>query len=145
LGHSINNALPFPRLRSAYHTLSLANDRQWQGPEMPSFLATDLVGLIDTGSALCHIDSDLAQRYNLTKTGQVGADTLGGSSIVPVYYAQLCFPEGPLVFAPEGVGSLPLRATGKLCDIILGMEFVSLFDLHLRSKDGIVELEYLGP
>ena len=111
----------------------------------PKILAAGLVGLIDTGADFCRIDVNVAEKYKLTKTQPILSVTAGGSVSTEVFSGQLYFPAINFTFEANRMPASKFTEGRALFDIILGMDFLSRFDLRVRAKDNIVELELVDP
>jgi Aspartyl protease len=146
MGPLLKGGCPDRSLRVRFLKLSLCNDPNFKntaaGP--PKILAAGLVGLIDTGADFCQIDRSLAERYSLTKVNQIRTATAGGVSQADTFYGQLYFLEIDFRFDAPTMPSNNFVSSGLFFDTILGMGFLSCFDLRIRAKNDMVELELLG-
>jgi len=132
----------------AYVKVALAADSSWRegSNELPKLLTPqNILALIDTGADVCVIDLNLAKQLNLTVVGFQEASLTGAEVKLPIVFAQICFiSEAHVVgkrLLSQNLGSLgaPLRH-----QVILGMDFLLNYDIHIAVEDNIAELTYLG-
>lgn len=118
---------------------------QWKQNKVgsPKVAEANLVGLIDTGSDFCRIDSSLAKRVGLTKSGEIESYAADGlKTKTDVFYGQLYFPEAQLTF-DASMPSGPFREAENF-DVILGMDFLRLFYVRILVRADLVDLEFVG-
>jgi hypothetical protein len=135
-----------PSLRTPFLKLSLCNDPDYAKTMAgwPPVVASGLVGLIDTGSDLCCVDTALAKRLGLPKGEAINSVAAGNAGVTDTYSAQFYFPEANLVFHAPTMPARSFREAGMLFDIILGMDFLSCFEIRIRAEGNVAEMDYIG-
>jgi hypothetical protein len=125
--------------------LSLSSDFKWAKDRIgaPRLLESELVGLIDTGADHCRIDNTLVQRHNLPKLPPVTSVNIGVPVRTDVTCAILYFTQCGFVDI-ETMPTGDFRRAGLGFDVIIGMTFLRLFDVHIRMKDNLVQLHFVG-
>ena len=95
--------------------------------------------LVDTGSALSCIDSDLAIALNLPGAGHQNLAGIGGIYRADMYLAQICIPRLEWVVAGQFAG-VQLSAGGQPHRALLGRHFLRRFRLVYEGRTGAVTL-----
>jgi hypothetical protein len=106
-------------------------------------LASNLVGLIDTDADGCMIDERSAVAYKLKKLRDAPASFSGHQIPAEVFLVQLCFVKERYVAGLEII-SAGFHAAGQQFDVILGMDFLRPFDIHVSPTNNLVELQFVG-
>jgi predicted aspartyl protease len=112
-------------------------------PKAVHIVESGLVALIDTGADFCCIDKKLADKYPSLVVfrdhqAQHGAT---GQSDSKIYNLQIIFGGVRLQMYAS---TAALRSDGMLCDLLLGMEAIRLFDLNINRAEGLVRLIWVG-
>ena len=132
----------------AYVKVALAADDSWEegSNELPRLLTPQsILALIDTGADSSVIDIDMARKLNLTVVGFQHVVLTGAPSTLPIVFVQICFvSEGHV--AGKHLLAQNLRGLGGPTrhQVILGMDFLLDYDIHIAVEHNIVELTYLG-
>jgi hypothetical protein len=119
-------------------------DPSWSAqtqPGAPKIAASNLDALIDTGAQNSACDTQLAERLGLTKIGTGTAILLGQNTPAQGYKLLVFIPEINKAYAVEGPGR-DLRQGGASFDLILGMDFLRFYTLHLSTKSHLVRLQH---
>jgi aspartyl protease len=134
------------RARGPFVLVAIASDPKWH-PSSPDDLpplktAETVIALVDTGADTCAIDTDLATKLELAVVGQAQGNYTGSLEAVLLVFAQICFPKERHV-AGQIIMVRPLKSGGARYEVILGMDFLKSFDIHVSDQDNLVELTYL--
>jgi hypothetical protein len=114
-------------------------------PNQTHIVETDLTALIDTGSDLSRIDSDLAERHGLHMVGQQPSISGGMSSIVNVYALQVLLDDQPKRSVLQLLcPAVRLRGSGGPYDLLFGMDAIRFFDLSVNRSRELVSLIWVG-
>jgi predicted aspartyl protease len=113
-------------------------------PEDEHIVARDLVALIDTGSDLCRIDEQVAEKHNLYRTRSlVKARNEGRDYTNETFLCQIIFDDFTKLHLI--CAAFKLRGEGGAAfDFLLGMDAIRHFDLSVVRSEEKVTLRYLG-
>jgi hypothetical protein len=101
----------------------------------------DVLALIDTGSDLCRIDEEMANKYSFKTIGITQTVTPTGRGIFKVYLVQMILDgHSLLLYCP----AVPLRRyEGAIYDMLLGMDVIRYFDLTVSREQSLVTLSWI--
>ena len=120
-------------------------DQNWTAAQLhlPPVLSSGLDGLVDTASEISRVDEALVEKWGLQPVGEIPSSYVGLQRPAKTYKIQINLP--PSNFIIGGLlSAVPLRSSGIYADLLIGLDVLFYFSLHLFPAEGRASLIYTG-